>query len=153
MTTFVLKKYSDQTEDNLTEEQKLEQQTEQKKEQQKKDEEVRLQIQLTGSVSSIVANALYKVLGNKQVELEEADSEDVEGTESSIRVVSTEEINSSPVEAYRAISEEDIVFIDSKGFTTNEEEWFLMNLEHKPNRVFYTVESLANYLVSKLHRG
>lgn len=138
MPTFILKKYDDTKEANTNEEQKAEDI--------KKEEE--LTITVLGTVSEIVANALNKVLKNTNIEIQEVN--DTENQNSDIKVVSTEDINNDPITAFRFIKDNDIVFINNRGFTTDKEEWYLTNIANKTNNVFYTVESFISYITSRL---
>lgn len=135
MTTFVLKHYEDQPPD-AEKAQSQEEQGEDDKD---------FAVEIKGSVAEIVAAALYKTLGNHVKEVDETSGQIVE-----VNAVSTEDINADPLQTFRSIGQDDIVFIQSQGFHTNEEEWFLMNLPNKTDKVFYTVEALTSYLVSQL---
>lgn len=110
-----------------------------------------LQIEISGSVSGLVALALQKVLSDKNVRMEVEDSdEEVKEVKSSIKAITSEDINSDPVKAFKSISKSDVVYIQTEGFNTAQEEWFLTNLPNKTDNVFYSVESAVNYLSASL---
>ena len=76
--------------------------------------------------------------------------EDVaESPDISAVTITTEEINADPVKALRSIQDNVNVFIQTEGFHTSKEEWFLMNLSNKTSNVFYTLESFVSHLVKK----
>ena len=147
MATFVLKKYSDNKEEAVNPESKPGELKEGELTPAQKEEEESLQIEVSGSISSIVAAALHKVLQNKHINLDIIEQENEETAESTVKAITTEDINSDPLKAFRSINKADVVFISSEGFKTKEEEWFLTNLPNKTDKVFYTVESFATYLV------
>jgi hypothetical protein len=136
MTTFLLKKYDDtvQSTDN------------ENKEENNTESENEIKINVEGSVAEVVANALNNVLKQK-VEITEVDDETAE---TSIKTLSTEDINNDPVTTFNRIGKDDIVYIHNKGFKTAKEDWFLLNIPNKTKNVFYTVESLIKYVSTKL---
>lgn len=137
MTTFVLKKYVPDTEQKETEPQ-LDTNPEPEK---------KLTINVSGSVSEIVARALNRVLPQNVI-LETKEDED----ETDIQAISREDILEKPLDIYRSVKEEGVLFISSEGFKgTRNEEWFLYNVnENKKSKLFYTAESFAQHLVSEL---
>lgn len=137
MTTFLLKKYDDTT-PSPNNETKEENTTDNKE----------LSIKVEGSVAEVIASALNKVLANK-AEIVQVDDETAE---TSIKTLSTEDINEDPIKSFNSIQSNDVVFIDThnKGFTTAKEDWFLLNLPNKTSNVFYSVESLIKYVTTKL---
>lgn len=137
MTTFVLKKYEDKKEEDAST-------NIENKEENKESEVV---IKVYGSVAEIVANALNKVLENK-VEVKEI-AEDQE-SDTVVKAITTEDINSKPLDTFNSINKNDIVFISNNGFKTAQEEWFLTNIENKTSNVFYSVESLIKFVTRKL---
>ncbi len=135
MTTFVLKKYQEKT--NSTNNDSSDNTQESKTEELSED----LTIKIEGSVSEIVAQALYKAMKN-QVEITEiADNE-----ETDVKAITTEAINNNPIDVFKSIKQNDVVFISNHGFTTAKEEWFLTNIANKTSSVFYTVESFIRYI-------
>lgn len=138
MATFILKKY---------EENKDEQNNDSAKQAQAKVEDERMTVTVVGSISEIVAKALYKALANK-VNIEEQPDDAASDT----KAISTEDINSAPLDTFNSINPNDAVFIHSEhGFKTREEEWFLTNIGNKTENVFYTVESFIKYIQQKLN--
>lgn len=147
MATFVLKKYSDKIEEEVPRtEEELE--AERKSGVEKRREEF-LTIHVTGSISSIIAQALQKTLSNKSVDIELVEGAHEEEASDVIKAISTEDINDRPVETLRSIGENDVVFISSEGFNSRTEDWFLYNLGNKTKNVFYTIESFMSFVSSK----
>lgn len=140
MATFVLKKYEEKKSD-LSQADPVE-----KTDESTPEEDEKLVITVTGTVAEIVANALNKVLSNKVEVIESEDS-----SLADIKAVSTEDINSNPVDTFNSIKNNDVVFIYNSGFKTAKEEWFLTNLPNKNSNVFYTVESFITYIKMKLN--
>lgn len=138
MATFVLKKYEEKK-DTSTNEENKEDSIENKKE---------ITVTISGSISEIVANALNKVLANQASIAEIQESEDQ--VNPTVKTISTEDINSNPLETFNLIKKDDVVFIQNKGFTTSQEEWFLTNIPNKTSNVFYTLESFIKFIVNKL---
>lgn len=133
MPTFVLKKYNNFKED--------------KEKNKEEDKEKKLTIMVLGSISEIVANALNKALKNTNIEMQE-----VQKTEDNpdVKIVSTEDINKDPILAFNFIKDNDVVFIDNKGFNTAKEDWYLTNISNKNTKVFFTVNSFIKHITSTL---
>lgn len=136
MTTFVLKKYEPKKEDDTIE----------KTKETKEDNNAldKIKITVDTSISEIISELLYKKLSNVNIEVEEDKSE------STIKAVSTENINSDPIKTFNSINNNDTIFIINKGFRTSKEEWFLTNLENKTSNIIYTEESFIRFIKSKL---
>ena len=149
MTTFILKKYSDKESVPKTDEEKKELMEQEKQGAVQAKEEESIQIEVSGSISSIVAAALQKVLGNKNIQLDVVEDTNEEQADSTIKAISSEDINNDPLKTFRSINDSDVVFISTEGFTTSQEEWFLTNLPNKTSKVFYSVEGLADFLVQQ----
>lgn len=145
MTTFILKKYKEP--EQTTPEQTPDTDNADSPTNEKPNEE-KITIKVQGSVAEIVAKALYKALGNEAEIQEKKDELEQEGA--SVKAISTEEINTDPVSALRSVNKDDIVYIQNKGFHTAKEDWFLMSVQNKTSNVFYSVESLIKYVVSRL---
>lgn len=137
MTTFVLKKYEPKKEDDTIE----------KTKETKEDNNTLDKIKITAdtSISEIISELLYKKLPNVKIEIEKEDK-----NESTIKAVSTENINSDPIKTFNSININDTIFIINKGFRTSKEEWFLTNLENKTSNIIYTEESFIRFIKSKL---
>lgn len=138
MTTFVLKKYEPKKEDDTIEE---------KTKETKEDNNTldKIKITVDTSISEIISELLYKKLPNVKIEVEKEDK-----NESTIKAVSTENINSDPIKTFNSINNNDTIFIINKGFRTSKEEWFLTNLENKTSNIIYTEESFIRFIKSKL---
>lgn len=136
MATFVLKKYEPKKEDDTIE----------KTKETKEDNNAldKIKITVDTSISEIISELLYKKLSNVNIEVEEDKSE------STIKAVSTENINSDPIKTFNSINNNDTIFIINKGFRTSKEEWFLTNLENKTSNIIYTEESFIRFIKSKL---
>lgn len=148
MPTFVLKKYQETPVKSETPEETPNQNEETTtQDSDGKPVEKELLVEVSGSVSEIVATALNKVFANKGVTVEESDEE----KEVNAEVVSTEDIESDPVKALRSAKSSNVVLIVSEGFTTKKEEYFLTNMEDYQGKVFYSVESFVAYLVSEMN--
>ena len=132
MTTFVLKKYS-QEEDKAVDN--------------KEPSKTEIEIEVTKSVSEVIAKALYSYFEKKNIDIEEK-----EETDSDVKVISTESINQDPITTFKSIRNNDHVLILNKGFTTAKEEWFLLNIQNKTKNVFYTLESFLGFIESKLQQ-
>ena len=146
MPTFVLKKYQEEADNGNRAS------TAEKPSTQENDKKEELTISVVGPVSEIVANALFKVFSDKaKIEVKEDESSSEQETEK-VKAVSTEDINKDPLSTFNMINKGDVVFIDTgrKAFSTTKEEWFLTNITNKTNNVFYTVESLINYIEERL---
>lgn len=135
MTTFVLKKYNQETNINNPNPEEV------------KKEEIpeKLTITVTGTISEIVAKALQKALANK-VQIEEVTEDN---KEAEVKAISTENINTDPLVTFESIHKDDIVFIHNNGFRTVAEEWFLTNIPNKTSNVFYTIESFTKFVKNK----
>lgn len=139
MTTFTLKKYEEVKPDDNSE-----QQVEQKEVANK--EPLSLNVSVVGSISEIVAKALNEALANKVKVVEQTD-----GPDTTVKAISTEDINSDPANTFKNINKDDAVFIHSPGpFKTKEEEWFLTNIHNKTDNVFFSIEKFINYIKLKL---
>jgi len=137
MATFILKKYEEKKDTESNNEQQAQQQEEQPE---------HLTVTVVGSISEIVAKALHKTLSN-QVEIQQQD----DANSSDVKAISTEDINSAPLETFNSIQKDDAVFIHNNGFKTPEEEWFLTNIGNKTENVFYTLESFIRFIQKKLN--
>lgn len=138
MPTFVLKKYQDnqtEQENELSEEQPKE-----------KVVDKEMMVEVSGSVAEIVANALNKVFANKNVEVEETESSDKVDAEA----ISTEDIERDPVNALRVARSTNILLVASEGFKSKKDEYFLANMEDYQGKVFYSVESFIEHIVSEM---
>lgn len=138
MPTFILKKYDD----------KKEEVKENETPENEKKEEEELTITVSGPIAEIVAKALYKTFENKL----EVREEEEENNDTSVKAISTENINKDPLTTFNLVKNGDIVFIDTgrKPFSTKEEEWFLTNINNKTDKVFFSVESLIKYIEERL---
>lgn len=137
MPVFTLKNYEESLDSKAAADDL--QTSEQEQEQEKKEQFVT--IQANDSVAKIVANALYKAIPNV-AESDRTDSVDTQ-------VVSTEDINRSPVDTWNLVKNTDNVVIINKGFSTAKEEWFLNSLEKSNSKVFYSIESYLKSLEKK----
>ncbi len=165
MSTFVLKKYEDKPVEVTN--QPNEGTTEQPNQPAVKEKE-EVTITISGTISEIVANALYKTLDKKAdiKELQEGgednspeESVNMSGTAvatESVVVITTEEINKDPVAAFRSVKEGDVVMIDVgnfeefKGFSSKPEDWFLYNAEKRAKAIVYSTEALSDHLLRTL---
>lgn len=157
MTIFVLKKYSDiddskevpsdkgtpvTGEPSSTEEPPEGKKVSEKIEEQQKKNEEKLIVEVTGSISGIIATALNKVLKNTTVEVDEVEKEsEADNGLVHARIITTEDINNYPVETFNSIRKDCFLFISSEGFSTDKEEWFLINIGNRTKSVYYTLES------------
>lgn len=141
MTTFTLKKYQELSSTEKPSDK--EEQTHLPKE----EDEKTVTIKIEGSIAEIVANSLNKLLKNKDAQLIETEEQD---TPTSVKAITTEDINSDPVNCYRSIQDTDILYIASKGFKTATEDWFLYNVGVRGIKTFYTQEALISYLEQKV---
>ena len=137
MTTFTLKKYEIQKPD------------EQKKEEapNESQQEKQVTIKIEGSISEIVANSLNKLLQQNNSELTETKDET---PSTSVKAITTEDINTDPVTCYKNIEDNDVLYIASNGFKTAAESWFLYNVSARNIKNFYTQEALLSYLAQKV---
>ena len=140
MTTFVLKRYNEQQEQpSSTDENKPPEQQPVKE----------ITISIAGSISEIVAKALISKLSTVPDAVIDQKEDVAESPDVSAVTITTEEINTDPVKALRLVQDNTNVFIQTEGFHTSKEEWFLMNLSNKTSNVFYTLESFISHLVKK----
>ncbi len=140
MTTFVLKRYNEQQEQpSSTDENKHSEQQPVKE----------TTISIAGSISEIVAKALISKLSTVPDAVIDQKEDVAESPDVSAVTITTEEINTDPVKALRLVQDNTNVFIQTEGFHTSKEEWFLMNLSNKTSNVFYTLESFISHLVKK----
>ena len=147
MPTFVLKKYEEaKPADQVPEEGKVETGEDKETSVQEKEPQKEMLVEVSGSVSEIVAIALNKVFANKGVTVEE--TEDSKTTDA--EAISTEDIEDDPVKALRSAKSGKSVLIVTEGFKTKKEEFFLENMKNYQGKVFYTVESFVDYLVSEM---
>lgn len=137
MTTFTLKKYEIQKPD------------EQKKEEipNESQQEKQVTIKIEGSISEIIANSLNKLLQQNNSELTETKDET---PSTSVKAITTEDINTDPVTCYKNIEDNDVLYIASNGFKTAAESWFLYNVSARNIKTFYTQEALLSYLKQKV---
>lgn len=140
MSTFIISKYNKPDETKTSETQNDQVNTD------GKNDKEELIIQVSGTISEIVARALNKALGNSiDIEVKQEESN------SNIKAISTEDINKTPASTFNSIKKDDILFIHSKGFNTATEEWFLSNLANKTPKVFYTLEHFVSYVKTSLN--
>lgn len=141
MTTFVLKKYEEKPlqPDVKKEETPTEQQDNLK-------EEKSVEIEVSNTIADTVATALYKILENKDTQVSVLDDSLNKGPD--IQVVTAECINKDPLQTFNNIRPNTTVCIIVKEqFSTKEEEWFLLNLPNKTNKVFYSLEKAIDSLL------
>lgn len=141
MTTFVLKKYEEKPlqPDVKKEETPTEQQDNLK-------EEKSVEIEVSSTIADTVATALYKILENKDTQVSVLDDSLNKGPD--IQVVTAECIKKDPLKAFNSITPNTTVCIIVKEqFSTKEEEWFLLNLPNKTNKVFYSLEKAIDSLL------
>lgn len=137
MPTFLLKKYE------TTQSEQVNQKNSETPVEKEEENPEEMTIAVTDTISQIVATALYKVLKNTQVQIEEVEDT---AKDANVKAISTENINKEPVDTLRFIRDNDFVFIHTTGFTTTQEDWFLTNIENKTKNVVYTIESFINYI-------
>lgn len=120
------------------------------------EEEVTIQVDVSDTISGIVAKALLKAMPNLALNEETPkgptpDSKDKPETS----IISTEDINASPVDTLSRVRGSSSVVVVNKGFTTPQEEWFLTSLVTLGTKVYYSVESYVNAtrLVGKRDAG
>ncbi len=144
MPTFVLKKYEEKKDTNQPEEgtESSQSQSDDSKSPIKKE----MSVEVSGSISEIIANALNRVFVNTDVEVEEV--KDGERTPDA-EAITMEDIRSEPVKTLRAVKQSKVVVISGEGFHTKEDEWFITNMEDYPGKVFYSVEKFVDYLVEE----
>lgn len=140
MTTFVLKRYNEQSNQQQSTD-------ENKKAEQEPIKETKISI--AGSISEIVAKALITKLSTVPDAVVDQTEGSAESPDISAVAITTEEINDDPVKALRSVQDNANVFIQTEGFHTSKEEWFLMNLSNKTSNVFYTLESFVSHLAKK----
>lgn len=140
MPTFVLKKYQETKPTNEVPDDRTEETA------QEEEPEKEMLVEVSGSVSEIVAVALNKVFANKGVTVEETEDSGTVDAEA----ISTEDIENDPVSALRHAKAGSSVLIITEGFKTRKEEFFLENMKNYQGKVFYTVESFVDYLVSEM---
>jgi len=143
MPTFLLKKYSQTPAELVNQENTQTVASSNSEEKKESDEPEEMKITVTGTISQIVAIALQKVLVNTNVNMEEVENED---KESQVKAISSENINKEPIDTLRSIKDNDFVFIQTSGFTTAQEDWFLTNVNNKTKNVVYTIESFINHI-------
>lgn len=144
MPTFVLKKYEEKKDTDQPEEgtESSQPQSDTGKNPIKKE----MSVEVSGSISEIIANALNKVFVNTDVEVEEV--KDGERT-ADAEAITMEDIRSEPLKTLRAVKQSKVVVISGEGFYTREDEWFVTNMEDYPGKVFYSVEKFVDYLVEE----
>lgn len=146
MPTFVLKKYEEKP---VTKEPDTEQPSEQPESTNTvKTVQKEMEIDVSGSISEIVANALNKVFANTGVDIEE--KEESSQTEGGAAAISVETIRIDPVSVLRKAKSASVIVFAGESFHTKEDEWFLVNMEDYKGKVFYSVEKFVNYLVSEM---
>lgn len=141
MTTFVLKKYQEKPVNAVPKEEGKETPKVPEK------AEVMIEITATDTIAKIVAMALYKALPNN-IEIEEV--EDKTSTDTAAAVISTEDINKSPVDCLKSVKNGSSLLIMNEGFSTEKEEWFLSSMGPKHVQVFYSVESFVKHVCETL---
>lgn len=144
MPTFVLKKYEEKKDTDQLEEgtESSQPQSDTGKSPIKKE----MSVEVSGSISEIIANALNKVFVNTDVEVEEVkDGERAADAEA----ITMEDIRNEPVKTLRAAKQSKAIVISGEGFHTKEDEWFITNMEDYPGKVFYSVEKFVDYLVEE----
>lgn len=145
MTTFILKKYAeDQVVQTSNDNPNPESNDVNDKE--NKENLDRITISTTGSISGIVATALGRVFKNTNVSIEKFE----DTVDSDIKVISSDSINKDPADTFNAIHKNDTILICNNGFTTLAEEWFLTNIPNKTENVFYTPDSFARHIKTRL---
>lgn len=149
MTTFTLKKYEEPTQAEITHsdlgapnESLTGTTTETPK---VIEEQKEIKINVSDSISAIVAKALNKIFANKIEIMESEESPSV------TKVISAEEIKLHPIETFKSVNKGDRVFIHNDGFKTAQEEWFLTNIPNKSSQVFYTINSFAKFITEEFN--
>lgn len=119
-------------------------------------------IDVVGSISEIVAKALNNTLAfrdkndvvvnvrngsssvtdNRNKPSEEKDDDKT----TTVTAITTEDINNNPIDTFKSIPKNSIVYIQNEGFTTAKEEWFLSNVT-PTHEVFFSKKSLINRLL------
>ena len=144
MPTFVLKKYRETQAEPESGKEPAEQNNEEQLAGKEVDKE--MTVEVSGSVSEIVANALNKVFANKGVTVEETETSDKTDAEA----ISTEDIENDPVRALRSAKAGKSVLVVTEGFKTKKEEYFLTNMEDYSGKVFYSVEGFVEHLAKEM---
>ena len=144
MPTFVLKKYEEKKDTTQPEEgtESSQPQADTSESPIKKE----MSVEVSGSISEIIANALNRVFANTDVEVEEV--KDGERT-ADAEAITMEDIRSEPVKTLRAVKQSKVVVISGEGFRTKEDEWFITNMEDYQGKVFYSVEKFVDHLVEE----
>lgn len=94
------------------------------------------------SIAEIIAKALYKEYAIDNVTVDEVS----DNVEKAVKVITTEQINDIPVATLKRVKKGDVVYIQNKGFKTQQEDWFLMAMESMGVKTFFTPNSLVSYL-------
>jgi hypothetical protein len=148
MPTFVLKKYT--PEPTITEQASVDETNPNANQQaqQVEKEAATIEVNASDSIAKIVAQALYKALPNIEiVQKEESEKKD---NDNAAKVVSTEEINLSPVDALHSLGASKCVLILNNGFKTAQEEWFLQTLEQRGVKAFFTISGFVRHVQSTI---
>lgn len=139
MSTFILKKYEEKKQPSTETEEKEAVPSE-------RDAEKEMTIEVSGSVSEIIANALNKVFANTNVEIEEVKED---GKAADAEAITMEDIRNDPVKTLRAVKQSKAVVITGEGFKTKEDEWFATNMEDYDGKVFYSVEKFIDFIADE----
>ena len=138
MTTFVLSKYKDEkpSNDNVTETEEV-----------TKEEDVKLTIEVTGSIAEVIATAINKVF-SKKIEITETEDS---GVEADTKVITTEDINENPIDCLSMVKPNNTLYVRTEtAFSTAKEEWFLLNANDRTSNIVYSNEAFFKHIEQRL---
>ena len=147
MPTFILKKYNPPEPKPETESV-----SETRTESEDREPDQTLRINTSTSIAEVIATALYKTLPNT-VKVEELAADKEAPPADEVNVISTEDINSHPVDTYRQVSGKQTIAVISqecRTFSTEAEHWFLNNIMAQKPTMLYTLPGLISHVSQKL---
>lgn len=146
MPTFVLKKYNPVQKPAEGEQAAQPVAGEQKEEV----PEMTMKIRASATVSEIVALALYRSLPNN-VKVEEIEDSKVEpGQDTETNVITTEDINLDPIKTFQSVVGKSKIAIIGHGFSTEKDDWFLINVQSQGVKPMYTMAGLISHVKATL---
>ncbi|MDD2819198.1 MAG: hypothetical protein PHN51_10465 [Candidatus Nanopelagicales bacterium] len=149
MPTFVLKKYNPKS-SPAEGEGVVSAPTDSKVQEQKAEIEKTMRIRATRSVSEIVALALYKTLPNGVDVTEADDKEPTQAGEIEKSVISTDDINNDPAGTLQQVKQGQDLTIIGSGFSTEKDEWFLLNVKNKDVKTTYSLPTFIGKIQAEL---
>jgi hypothetical protein len=107
-------------------------------------------IKVDGTISELVAKALYKLkqLSNKELEVSEVPKEQ-EPKEVDVDVVTSETIKEDPLKAFRRVSSsKTMCYYSTEEIISPKVSWLIYNTRESGKKIMYSTESLVSHVLN-----